>query len=268
MSFSDTEKSISDSEPIELYKFIGTNQTWLVTSYSRPVTIGIETYTPLEGLKRSTLKNGTQEEEGTAIDITIPYDHPIASIYAFNTAPPKLSVIVYRTHRSAISDAALSWTGKVLSFSVEGRECKLRVPSLFSYLLAGTVPGPRYQAPCNHQLYDSRCQVDPSLHSETTTIADINENQITLSSTLLTDNVCVAGDMTWSAGSEARMIIEHSGTSFTVSYPFSNLQVGDTVTIRKGCDHSFETCKSKFDNGINFGGCPLVPGKNPFIGTP
>ncbi|MBK7804300.1 MAG: phage BR0599 family protein [Chloracidobacterium sp.] len=36
---------------------------------------------------------------------------------------------------------------------------------------------------------------------------------------------------------------------------------------RGGCDHTLATCIAKFANGLNYGGMPYWPTKNPFDGT-
>jgi len=46
------------------------------------------------------------------------------------------------------------------------------------------------------------------------------------------------------------------------------VQVGDTYTAKPGCDKSAEICKTKFDNFINFGGFPDVPGQDRIASTP
>ena len=37
------------------------------------------------------------------------------------------------------------------------------------------------------------------------------------------------------------------------------MQVGDTGTVKPGCDGLFDTCKDKFSNQANFGGSDLEP---------
>jgi uncharacterized phage protein (TIGR02218 family) len=38
------------------------------------------------------------------------------------------------------------------------------------------------------------------------------------------------------------------------------IAIGDTYTIREGCDKNFSTCKNKFSNHLNFRGEPHIPG--------
>lgn len=269
MTFETTEKSYYDGQPIELYHFDGTLEDWYITTAPDTITSGGQDYEPVAGLKRSALKVGTQEEDQLALDIEIPFDHPIATSYAYRTAPPTLELNLYRAHRNDPNDTILMWKGRVLSFSVTGRICKLRVPAIFSYLMEGTAPAPRYQAPCNHVLYDSRCGVNPAGFQHVATVAAIVDNIVTLDGLgVLSGADLPAGEMIWATGGENRMIISATGLDVTVSFPFANLSVGDTVTIRRGCDHSFATCKSVFSNGANFGGCPLVPDRNPFTSKP
>ena len=264
MAFNDDEISINDGAPIELYKFDGGTQIWYITSYAETVTSSAEVYVPEPALRRNVLKTGTQENEELSLDIEIPFDHPLVTAYAFETAPPTLELTLYRCHRTDPDDRVLMWTGKVMTFSVESRICKLRVPAQFSYVLNGIAPSPRYQAPCNHKLFDDRCQVDPTSYQHVTTINAIDGNIITVATYPWAEADAVAGEVIYSTGGERRMITSVTGLDIELAYPFATLSVGDSVTLRQGCDHSFTTCKSKFSNGVNFGGCPWVPSRNPF----
>ena len=40
--------------------------------------------------------------------------------------------------------------------------------------------------------------------------------------------------------------------------------VGDTFALTAGCDKQFITCRTKFNTGVNFRGCPHMPG-NDFV---
>jgi uncharacterized phage protein (TIGR02218 family) len=46
--------------------------------------------------------------------------------------------------------------------------------------------------------------------------------------------------------------------------PFA-IDVGDTLSITAGCDKLIATCKTKFNNIVNFRGFPTIPG--PSLGT-
>lgn len=264
MTFDALETSRTDAQPIELFEFIGTFASYRVTSYQMSITAAGGTFTPLAALERGVLKVGTQEEDGLALDITLPFDHPLVVAYAYETAPPQLDFTLYRVHKSDLTTPITMWKGKVTTFTVEGRKAKFRVPSLFSYMLSGVAPQPRFQAPCNHLLFDARCQVSAAANQFTTTVVAIVDRIITLAANPYADDECNAGEMQFPSGNQSRMIVGSVANDFTVTYPFSQLSVGASVTISRGCDHSFATCKTKYSNGINFGGLPLVPDTNPF----
>lgn len=42
--------------------------------------------------------------------------------------------------------------------------------------------------------------------------------------------------------------------------PPAGIAVGDNLVLRAGCDKRFDTCRSKFSNGLNFHGFPHMPG--------
>lgn len=266
MAYEDEEVGSTTGRPIELYAFEGTYNDYFLTSYGFPIVSNSRTYTPV-ALKRNRLKVSTQEESGAALEIEMPFNHPMIREYAYENAPPSLNLTIFRCHESDPDDAVTMWNGPVTGFSVEGVIGKLRVPSLFSYILDGNVPAPRFQAPCNHILYDGRCGVDPALYQHSTTILSVSGNAITVASLPFASDEAAGGIMIGPSG-ESRMVISNAGTAVLITYSFANLQIGQTVTIRKGCDHSFEGhCKTRFNNGARFGGFPLVPARNPFTGS-
>ena len=266
MTYADDETSSTSARPYELYTFSGTYNTYRMTSSGITIVSGGQTFFPAP-VKRSRLKVASQEQNDAAIEIELPFDHPMIREYAYENAPPNLTMTLQRCHESDFDDTVLLWTGRVTGFSVEGRTAKIAVPALFSYVLEGNTPTPRFQAPCNHILYDARCGVNPALHQHTTTVLSISGNAITVNDLPFAANEAAAGIMISPSG-ESRMVIGNVGTAVTLSYSFAGLQIGETVIIRKGCDHSFEGhCKTRFNNGARFGGFPLVPARNPFTST-
>ncbi len=263
MAYQDSETGIQSGQPREVYKFTGTYNDYFMTSYYTELTVDGQLYSPFT-ITRSPLKVGTQEEKQLALDISIPFSHPMVVEYAYASAPPQLVCEIFRVHETDLNDSVLLWKGFVTSFTVEGLVAKIRVPSLFSSILQGSAPTPRYQAPCNHILYDSRCLVSEAANRQATTVVNTSLNVVEVASNSFTESDLLAGMIRQTSSGEARMITAVTGTSITVTYPFSNLADSDAIDIIRGCDHSFPTCVSKFANGTNFGGFPLVPERNPF----
>jgi uncharacterized phage protein (TIGR02218 family) len=91
------------------------------------------------------------------------------------------------------------------------------------------------------------------------------------------------GKITWTSGDNAGVSTEvktwtqtvAAGDIITVLREFRlweamlhPIKVGDTYTVAPGCDKTPETCKVKFDNFINFGGFPNVPGGDAIVDHP
>lgn len=77
------------------------------------------------------------------------------------------------------------------------------------------------------------------------------------------------GDLTWTSGPLADRtvtVLDHKRTPeglLIVLPPAETLpSVGTGFTIRAGCDKRFSTCKTKFDNPLNFRGFPHLPGND------
>lgn len=262
MTYATEETSPQSGAPIEVYKFIGSFRNYLYTSYQIALTVDAQTYNP-ETITRGAVKLTTQDQSQEALEITLPFQNGMVQDYAYQEAPPSLDLELYRVHDTDYNDSILLWSGKVTSFTVQGFEAKLKVPSIFDYRLQGNVPTPRFQAPCNHIFTDARCGVSAAGVSENVTVTNVTRNVIAVSGLTYTEAQLLGGKLLSSTG-ESRMIVGVVGTDITVSYPFSSIGIGSTAAATRGCDHSFTTCKAQFSNGINFGGFPVVPNRNPF----
>lgn len=265
MPFATSETGEASSQPVEVYTFLGTYNTYRLTSFHRDVTVAGNLYKAV-AMSRNRLKVGTQAEKEISIEVQLPFDHPMVREYGYQSSPPSLVMELRRAHFSDLTDAVLMWKGRVTGFSIEGRTAKLKIPSLFSYVLQGNTPTPRFQAPCNHVLYDVRCGVNPAAFQHTTTVVSVVGNVLDLASSPFVSDACRGGRVIAPSG-EQRMVIGNVGTAFTVTYPFSRLEAGTSVTVQPGCDHTIGTCRTKFSNKDNFGGFAGVPDRNPFTST-
>ena len=73
------------------------------------------------------------------------------------------------------------------------------------------------------------------------------------------------GFVFFSSINDYRLILSHVGNDLTLLLPFPSDAAGETVRIFAGCDHTIATCKTKFDNVLNYGGFAFVPILNPFL---
>jgi len=133
-----------------------------------------------------------------------------------------------------------------------------------------------YQGQCDADLGDTRCGVDLDnaayLGSGT---VDSTVSGASFAATGLGGfdaGWFTRGFVTWDTGGNAGEKMEvklHTKASGTVTIalwqtPAVGVSIGDTFTIRAGCDKQFTTCKAKFSNVVNFRGFPHIPG-NDFV---
>lgn len=265
MAYDDYEDSVESGAPIEGFKFTGSFNTYRYTSHQFDVDIFSETYTAI-AISRNAVKATTQNDDGGDLEITVPYDIQLVQDYAFSKAPPNLILEIVRYHEGSdpVTDWVTIWKGIVTNFSVTGRVCRIRVPSIFSVVLRGELPNVYYQNPCNHVLYDTRCALTAASFKTTSTITDIDGNVVTVAADGVADGYLTGGEIVDTTQNERRLIISNISDVITLNFPFYGAEVGDTVEMYAGCDHSYETCGTKFSNQENYGGFPFIPGTNPF----
>lgn len=265
MAYVEDEVSVHGSAPVELYLFEGTFGEYCYTSSELPVTFEGRDYLPVP-MQRSEVVAGTQDDDKLDVTVELPVTAELIRVYAFQISPPELEVTIYRKHRgSAFDDFALYWVGKVGGVSVSEGIGTLRSPSILSEALSGNAPSVYYQTPCNHVLFDNRCQVSRVANSVTTEVTSVNDIFVAVASIGgKPDLFFVGGEMVTEHG-ERRMVIGQAGLTLTVNYPFANVVEGTSVEVVAGCDHDYEgDCASKFDNQKQYGGFKFIPTYNPF----
>lgn len=78
------------------------------------------------------------------------------------------------------------------------------------------------------------------------------------------------GVIDWTTGANAgarQRVTDHragpDGAVLTLDpAPAAPVAAGDAFTVTAGCDKAFATCTDKFANGLNFRGCPHMPGND------
>lgn len=138
------------------------------------------------------------------------------------------------------------------------------------------VLGDVYQPTCRADLGDTKCTVniDGGGYSRTGSVAAVSSRRVFDSTISSPDSRAadaqwyVGGVLTWETGLNAGRNIEIKAWTpgsevieLFLSMPYT-IQVGDTFTIRPGCDKTAATCKAKFSNLVNFQGEPFIPGSD------
>lgn len=126
--------------------------------------------------------------------------------------------------------------------------------------------GRSYTPTCTAELGDDRCKVDIGTLTEAGLVAGVTDPRT------IVDPARIEADGFWRGGliefldgpaEGFRMEVKDSASSGVLvlfqALPVSP-QVGDAYSLSPGCDKTFSTCKSRYDNVVNFRGYPHIPG--------
>jgi uncharacterized phage protein (TIGR02218 family) len=114
------------------------------------------------------------------------------------------------------------------------------------------------------ELGDSRCQKNLAAFTHTGTITAVTDRQNFTVSVSQATGYFDNGKFTFNDGPNANLSKEIKQNTTTAiqlmeSFPFLPV-VGNSVTLKAGCDRKASTCEIKFNNKINFQGEDTVPG--------
>ncbi|MGE0108142.1 MAG: DUF2163 domain-containing protein [Bdellovibrionales bacterium] len=143
--------------------------------------------------------------------------------------------------------------------------------------------GELYTPDCRADLGDDRCCVDLEALTVSGSVTEVSDPPslsscaasrygFTDSTRTEDDDYFNAGLITWTSGANAGRVMEirsFAAGVFELFLPMpSEIAVDDEYTASPGCDKSFETCCSRYDNGVNFRGEPYVPGTDEVLSYP
>jgi uncharacterized phage protein (TIGR02218 family) len=176
-----------------------------------------------------------------------------------------LSISSRTVAQSGGSDALILFQGYIDSGRFTPAEAEINVKSWLDFLNQPS-PRRRFSSLCNYVLYDARCGVPGSSPANSYTgTATAGDSRHIYDAAGLTQ-----ADGYWDDGvlevlsgdyyPAVRRIKSFAGYSVLLEYPLP----GDSVTgiqyrVKRGCNKSFNACKTKFNNQLNFGGFQNIP---------
>ncbi len=261
MSFESRELSVESGQPTEIYLFVTGSESYRYTSDAASIVYATRTYEPRQ-ISRSGIEHDTGEAKSD-LEITLPTEDDVASRF-IGIVPGKIMLVtILSLHRNE-SDPFLFFHGAVTgaSFSKQGAICTLKCQTREA-AFSRPIPRYKYQGLCNHVLYDSGCKVVKSSFQFDSTVSAVSGNTITVTG-LSGEGADWALGGYVKFGGDYRLVVSQSGNDVTMLLPFSEDVDGEAVSVYAGCDHSFDTCGTKFSDKINYSGCPYVPLYNVF----
>ena len=288
MTYSDTEISTQDGQPVALYTLRWDKTYWRYNSSDIEITRselvdGVPTdvvYIPV-GISDEGFVQGGSDVNNMTVDI--PRDLPIVDL--FNGTPPSESIwlTIRRIHDDGTEDAPIYWIGLVSN--VVGKDAAsaqiIGIPLAATFKRAGLRLC--WSRGCPHTVYDSQCRLAPADFAFDTTIKAVTGNGFTVAAidTDVGSNGYRGGYVSWEANDdgtiERRTIEEVLPDVIILTVPYKTFQIFGTtdrltaltaVKIYPGCDLTPGTCQDRFDNLVNHGGFEFMSGKSPFDGTP
>ena len=262
-TYADLETSTYGGKPLELYLFVCGTLRRAYSSGDVAVTYNGDTYNP-DTISRSQVDQSNEQLAGS-IEITVPRDNDIAAFYIAYLPITPVQITVYRQHRG-VSEYITVLDGNIIGVKFNGSEAVMTCAPI-SNALQRKIPTNNYEPNCNHDLYGVGCGINKNSFRQTLPVSAVSGTAITIPGVSIhPDNWYQTGWIERTTG-EKRFITSHTGNMVTVLNQFVGLEVGETVSVYAGCDHTDSTCLSKFNNLVNFLGFTRVGGRNPFDGS-
>lgn len=178
---------------------------------------------------------------------------------------------VYMDFLGNVNDYDLLFLGVLDSPEMTINETKMVVRHSIVDTLNNIIPKDTFFTQCNNRFTGSKCANGIS----EATLEDIKTGQTidsVTSQVLFVDAARTEADTYWvpaiiimTAGTAGnigvkRRVVAKSGTSITIETPFpASIVAGDTYSIERDCDKTFEECNGKFANAANFRGFKYLP---------
>ncbi|WP_371374356.1 phage BR0599 family protein [Sporomusa aerivorans] len=254
------ENSTQDGQPLECYKFFYGDTTYQYTSSRYDVALTVttdsatstETYTA-DHIKRDAIKPSSKGSSNSTV-VTVDKDNAVAAL--FKASPPDKPVYlnIFRLHDQDHAAYDTIFVGEIIEAAFEDSECNLTVK--MENWLTRKLPNFTRQFFCCNVIYDASCRLNKADHAKEIYIDGYKGLTVTVDLTGYEDDYFAGGLFYYN--NNVRMITASNETTLTLRYPFPTTPMGN-VTIYPGCDKLFKTCATRYDNTLNYTGCPYVP---------
>lgn len=261
--------------PARLLKLTRLDGTVLrIAEAETSITVGAETFTPLLGCEIMGVKhflggevpslqvNFAHSEGGTidTSDLNVgKWDGAAAVLY-----------IVDRSNITTLGDALFTGTVQPITLDPIGSaasfDCRGAAAQAEAFIQT-------YQPMCRTDLFSSLCQLDETAFDYTGTVGTIVDRFNFIAAGIASppvDGWFNGGICVTASGFKFEIANYAQGTQKFTSYlPVcaSRLTAGEAITVYPGCDKTIATCRTKFNNVINFQGEPHFLGINSIVGV-
>lgn len=263
MTYGTFETSLEGGRPIELFEIALGSTIYRWTSAEDDVTFGGNDYEAIP-ITRGAFAQGPDDRDNT-LELKVSSGNEFVREYVLIPPAQRATVTMRRVHRGD-TDVVVVWKGRVQTVRFVDQNENAIIACL-PEVGASSRPIPRqtFGGLCGNVLGDGQCQVVLSSFRYTGQVTAVSADGRTLTVDGLSGegaDFALAGKVAF--GTDRRMILAQSGDDVTILLPFRSSPLGQNVDVTAGCDHTAETCATKFANLINFRGWPYVPTINVF----
>lgn len=274
MAFDYTERSNHAGQPVSLYEFRMASQLWCFSGGETATTLFPDTddervYEPVPISDTGVIQSGDINND----DMTITVPKTIDLVGLFAGTPPSEAIYVYlrRKHRGD-TEAPIIWVGTVTNVKIKTATTAEIVCRMLTASFDRNGLRLSFSRGCPHALYDGGCKVSKASYATAIQVEALTGATITsVGLNAFATGYLAGGFFEWTTMPgviERRPIEGQSGNVLNVLGTTDGLEVGDWITVYPGCDRTTLTCATKFNNLLNYGGFPHMPGKSPFDGDP
>lgn len=252
-------------EPRYLYKFVNGDLSFFYTNVGTDQEFEGDVYTSNQVISHTSPER-TQDVSKADVTITVPFDFPVLDLHNPFPAPKKTKVTIYKFYEG-VTDPTQCFRGEVLRprFNKSSAQilCQTRLSSLDKEGLPET-----HANLCTKFLGDGRCPVNLENFRVGITVSDITGSVYTVTGITQDDDWFKGGKIEAPNG-DLRYIISQVGDVLTLDNPFppETLAELDDADIYPGCDRTFATCSTKYEDetggGAAHGGVTFMPNDNP-----
>lgn len=254
--------NLFNSQPVELYTFTYGGETYHYTSNNKDFTYKDVVYQSMS-ISRGSLRRSKASLSENYLTIKINKDSAIPEKFKIIFPANPVWVTLLQVQRDKPDEAGLViFSGRVRGVDRAGELAELKCDAGESALKRAGLRL-NYQLICNHMTFSEGCGLNRDDYQVAGRVESVEGAAVTLSGLPeLPDNWLKLGYVVYQ--DYFYMIIKHEGPTITLLHPAEGLEPGELIRAYAGCDKGLDTCWDKFNNGLNFGGCPFIPGVNPF----
>ena len=157
------------------------------------------------------------------------------------------------------------YSGTIGAVSRDGKGFSAELDSLKAVL--GREPITRTAPTCRAEFCGPGCTLSATRFTHEVQVLEVSADRASLRLSVPVDSSrAVDGTLRWLDGPDAGVVLRVEGAAgewlATEREIDPSIGFGARAELREGCDHTLETCATRFGNAINFQGEPFLPGND------